>query len=128
MRPVADGDGVKARDEVLQVMYWMLGEGLAHEVDASYVARFLVVPEADVAHALRGLREARLVLRGGAEGTYRLTKQGIEEGGRRFDDEFRDLTRQAHGECAPGCWCHSPEGEGRPCPSQTRAAAGASGA
>jgi hypothetical protein len=49
----------------------------------------------------------------------------VEEGGRRFNDEFRDLTRQAHGECAPGCWCHTPEGEGRPCPSETRAAAGA---
>jgi len=118
-------DSVQARDEVLQVMYWMLGEGLAHEVDAPYVARFLVVPEDDVALALRGLREAHLVLRGAGPATYRLTKRGIEEGGRRFNDEFRDLTKQAHGECAPGCWCHSPEGEGKPCPSETRAAAGA---
>lgn len=117
-------DSVKVRDEVLQVMYWMLGEKIAHEVDASYVARFLVIPEDDVAHALQGLRQTHLVLRGAASGAYRLTRRGIEEGGRRFNDEFHDLARQAHGECAPGCWCHSPEGEGKPCPSETRASAG----
>ena len=115
--------GVQARDEVLQVMYWMLGEGIAHEVDAAYVARFLVIPEEAVAAALEGLRDARLVLRGGTPGTFRLAKDGIAEGGRRFADEFRDLTKQPHGECAPGCWCHTPEGEGKECPSVTRAAA-----
>jgi hypothetical protein len=117
---------VQARDEVLQVMYWMLGEGIAHEVDPAYVARFLVMPHDTVAAALAGLRDAGLVLRGGAAESYRLTKDGIEEGGRRFHEEFRDLTKQPHGECAPGCWCHSPEGEGKPCPSVTRAASAAS--
>lgn len=115
--------GVQARDEVLQVMYWMLGEGIAHEVDAAYVARFLVIPEDDVAAALAGLRDAKLVMRGAAGDSYRLTKDGIAEGGRRFADEFRDLTKQPHGECAPGCWCHTPEGEGKECPSVARAAA-----
>lgn len=117
--------GVQARDEVLQVMYWMLGEDIAHEVDAAYVARFLVLPLPEVAAALHGLRDAGLVLRGAAAGSYRLTKDGIEEGGRRFYDEFRDLTKQPHGECAPGCWCHTPEGEGKECPSVKRAVAGA---
>lgn len=117
--------GVEARDEVLQVMYWMLGEGIAHEVDAPYVARFLVIPEENIVAALAGLRQARLVLRGAAAGSYRLTKDGIVEGGRRFADEFSDLTKQPHGECAPGCWCHTPEGEGKECPSVRRAAASA---
>lgn len=125
MPHVSSDRSVEARDEVLQVMYWMLGEGISHEVDPAYVARFLVLPEEVVAHALQGLRDAHLVLRGAGAGTYRLTKHGIEEGGRRFYDEFRDLTKQPHGECAPGCWCHSPEGEGKPCPSVTRAAASA---
>ena len=38
-------DELRVRDEVLQVMFWMLGEDIAHEIDASYVARFLGIPE-----------------------------------------------------------------------------------
>lgn len=114
---------LRARDEVLQAMYWMLGENIAHEVDAAYLARFLALPERDIADAVGVLARERLVLRGGAPGQYRLSEDGIREGGRRFHDEFRDLTKQPHGECAPGCWCHKPEGEGKPCPSLAKDAA-----
>lgn len=120
-------EDLRARDEVLQVMFWMLGEDIAHEVDARYVARFLAVPEDRVSAALAVLARERLVLRGAAPGRYRLSEDGMREGGRRFQDEFRDLTKQAHGECAPGCWCHTPEGEGKECPSVTKAKAAAGG-
>lgn len=120
-------DDLKVRDEVLQVMFWMLGEDIAHEVDASYVARFLALPEDAIASALTVLARERLVLHGADPGRYRLSEDGMREGGRRFQDEFRDLTKQAHGECAPGCWCHTPEGEGKECPSVTRAKAAAGG-
>jgi hypothetical protein len=112
---------LRTRDEVLQVMYWMLGENIAHEVDAGYVARFLAMPENEIAEALAVLARERLVLRGAGAGRYRLSEDGMREGGRRFQDEFRDLTKQAHGECAPGCWCHTAEGEGKECPSVTKA-------
>lgn len=118
-------EGLRARDEVLQVMYWMLGENIAHEVDAHYLARFLAIGEPAAADALAVLARERLVLRGGERGRFRLSEEGIREGKRRFHDEFRDLTKQPHGECAPGCWCHKPEGEGKPCPSLTKAAANA---
>lgn len=120
-------DDLKARDEVLQVMFWMLGENIAHEIDARYVARFLAVPEDAISDALTVLVRERLVLRGAEPGRYRLSEDGMREGGRRFQDEFRDLTKQAHGECAPGCWCHTPEGEGKECPSVTKAKAAAGG-
>ena len=116
-------DDLRVRDEVLQVMFWMLGENIAHEIDAGYVARFLDLPEERIAAALTVLARERLVLRGAAPGRYRLSEDGMREGGRRFQDEFRDLTKQAHGECAPGCWCHTPEGEGKECPSVTKARA-----
>lgn len=118
---------LRMRDEVLQVMYWMLGEDIAHEVDAAYVARFLDLPDADIGDALEVLARERLLLHGASTGRYRLSEAGIHEGGRRFADEFRDLTKQAHGECAPGCWCHTPEGEGKECPSVTKALAAAGG-
>lgn len=117
-------DELRARDEVLQVMYWMLGEGIAHEVDAAYVSRFLAEDEPVVAAALAALQTRGLALHGGRPGAYRLSEQGIREGGRRFQDEFGDLTRQPHGECMPGCECHRPSGEGRPCPSLVPVASG----
>ena len=120
-------DRLRARDEVLQVMFWMLGENIAHELDAAYVARFLALPERVIADALEVLARERLVLHGASADRYRLSEDGIREGGRRFADEFRDLTKQAHGECAPGCWCHTPEGEGKECPSVTKARAAAGG-
>ncbi len=120
-------DRLRVRDEVLQVMYWMLGENIAHEVDAQYVARFLDQPGAEITEALAVLSRERLLLHGATAERFRLSEDGIREGGRRFADEFRDLTKQAHGGCAPGCWCHTAEGEGKECPSVTkaRAAAGA---
>lgn len=120
-------DDLKVRDEVLQVMFWMLGEDIAHEIDARYVARFLALPEDAIANALTVLARERLVLHGAEPGRFRLSEDGMREGGRRFQDEFRDLTKQAHGECAPGCWCHTPEGEGKECPSVTKARAAAGG-
>lgn len=120
-------DDLRVRDEVLQVMFWMLGENIAHEIDAPYVARFLALPEGAISNALTVLARERLVLRGAEPDRYRLSEDGMREGGRRFQDEFRDLTKQAHGECAPGCWCHTAEGEGKECPSVTKAKAAARG-
>jgi len=120
-------DDLKVRDEVLQVMFWMLGESIAHEIDAGYVARFLALPEDQIGRALAVLARERLVLHGAEPGRYRLSQDGMREGGRRFQDEFRDLTKQAHGECAPGCWCHTPEGEGKECPSVIKAKAAVHG-
>lgn len=113
------GREIRARDEVLQVMYWLLGEGIAHEADAEYLARFLAIPREDVATALETLSGQRLLFHGGVPGWFRLSEDGVREGGRRFHDEFRDLLNQAHGECVPGCECHKPEGEGKPCPSRS---------
>lgn len=118
---------LRLRDEVLQIMYWMLGESIAHEIDAAYVARFLGQPAPEVAGALEVLARERLLLHGAEADRYRLSEDGIREGGRRFQDEFRDLTKQAHGECAPGCWCHTAEGEGKECPSVTKARAASGG-
>ena len=118
---------LRVRDEVLQIMFWMLGENIAHEVDAPYVARFLAMPEAEIAEALAVLSRERLTLHGAEAGRFRLSEEGMREGGRRFQDEFRDLTKQAHGECSPGCWCHTAEGEGKECPSVTKARAASGG-
>jgi hypothetical protein len=110
------------RDEILQAMFWMRGEGLAESVSPAELARFLMADEAAVAAELSRLTDESYVeLPDGTPGpAYRLTALGVREGGRRFQDEFAGLTQQAHGECGPGCWCQDPERQGEPCPNQPR--------
>ena len=76
--------GLAALDEILQVMYWLRGERLA--------ACGLVQPAEGQAP--------------GGTPRYALTAAGVHEGARRFADEFADLTRPGHYECAdPDCEC-----------------------
>ena len=106
-----NGDAVEAlcrRDEILQVMYWLRGERLGETVTAADLQRFLgddvPVLEADLAAlADTGFIEAA----DGDRGCFRLTRRGVEEGGRRFTDEFAEMQRPGHGQCnRPGCLCH----------------------
>lgn len=101
-------DDFSAQDEVLQVMFWLRGESLAADVDAAEVARFTGAEEIAVARVLDRLVERSLVFvsRGDVEPRYALTPEGVREGGRRFADEFADLTKPGHGECGdPDCDC-----------------------
>ena len=101
-------DDLPAQDEVLQVMFWLRGEGLAADVNAADVARLTGGGEAAVARILDRLAARALVTttRADVEIRYALTSEGAREGGRRFADEFADLTKPGHGECSdPDCDC-----------------------
>lgn len=103
-----DRDGLEAQDEVLQVMYWLRGEGLAADVSPADVGRFTGADEWDVASVLTRLVERGLVtvLHADIEDRFTLSAEGVTEGSRRFADEFADLTRPGHGECSdPDCDC-----------------------
>ena len=119
-------DDLYWRDEILQALYWMQGEGLAEAASVADLARFLVADEATISEVLMRLAEEGYVERAGDSAlshsrslplSYRLTPLGVWEGGRSFRDEFADYTRPAHGECGPGCWCKDPEHEGEACPN-----------
>ena len=110
------------RDEILQALYWLQGERLADAVDAERMAEILVADLAIVKSEMGRLAEGGYldVLRGltpGAAPRFRLAEIGRIEGARSFLDEFGGLTRQAHGECGPGCWCNDPRRIGEPCPA-----------
>ena len=98
------------RDEILQVMYWLKGEGLVEAVTPEDLLRFL---EADPGRL--EARLAQLVEEGyldpvpGDGVRYRLSALGIAEGRRRFLDEFAPfLGRESHSECGdPECECHT---------------------
>ena len=104
------GDSLEAifwRDELLQILYWFRGEGLGEAVTARELLPFLDAEEQFIQHHLDRMAEEGYVTRvADAPARYQLTAWGVQEGGRRFADEFAGLTGQAHGECNnPKCAC-----------------------
>ena len=103
--------GLERRDEVLQVMFWLHGEGFGPDVAAADVLRF-VDDEAAVRASLAQLVEdgfLEAVQGMGGALRYRFTRIGLKEGHRRFMDEFEPyLARSAHGECgSANCDCRT---------------------
>ncbi len=109
------------RDEILQVMFWLEGEGFGDDADATLLERFLGVDRRIGAQYLERLvREG--YLSSDASGRYRLTERGRSEGGRIFSEEFAELTRPSHGECGDDCWCHASPEEAEACLEERLAA------
>ncbi len=104
------------RSEILQVMYWLRGEGLGEVVDATLLERFLGV---DAAVGVGYLDQ--LVLDGYLEpatGGYVMSGAGLEEGKTEFALSFAELTRPAHGECSADCWCQNSVEEAIACAAE----------
>lgn len=106
---------LKTRDEILQVMYWMTGEGLGSEFSIVDLQKFLPSDQAVLADDLQVMVSSGL-LESGDDDKFALTEQGKKEGGRRFADEFESMVKPGHFECdEPDCDCHNPEASGEAC-------------
>jgi len=105
------------RDEILQLMFWIQGEGFGDRIDPSLLERFLGVDAQVGIRYLDRLVEEELLVRD-AEGLYRLTEEGHRHGARVFAHEFADLTQPGHGECGADCWCHASPEEAEACAAQ----------
>ena len=92
---------LRCRDDILQAMYWMRGEGFGEEADVQMLQSFLVVDEALLREQLEILAEEGYLEE--SNGRCRLSELGVKEGGRRFADEFSGLQSTAHGDCGPDC-------------------------
>jgi len=102
-------DALRMREEVLQAMFWMRGEGLGDAPTLTVLARCLAVSEDALAPFLVRFVEEGFVEE--RDGGYAMTQRGAELGGTTFAQEFSDITKPGHGECDADCWCHeSPEG------------------
>ncbi len=107
------------RSEILQVMYWLRGEGLGDVVDAPLLERFLGVDaEVGTGYLDRLVDEGYLDRVGDG---FMLSQQGLEEGATEFAMSFAELTRPAHGECSADCWCHASIEEAEACAAERRA-------
>lgn len=104
------------RSEILQVMYWLRGEGLGEVVDAALMERFLGVDAAvGVTYLDRLADEGYLERR---EDGYSLSERGLAEGAEEFAAAFSELTNPAHGECSADCWCHVSVDEAEACAAE----------
>ena len=103
--PAAD---LARRDEVLEMLYWIEGEGFRGAATLDAISRFLTHRHDDVRRTLSDLVERGDVTHTAATGEYRLTEMGRREAARRFAEEFAPMLSQGHGECNdPNCDCHS---------------------
>ena len=99
---------LERRDEILQVMFWLEGEGFVAAAATVDLLPFLRSEAAEhLASDLQALQAAALV-EAFPDGRFRLTEAGNQEAGRRFEEEFRGLTGVGHGGCSdPECDCHT---------------------
>jgi hypothetical protein len=105
-QPMSDAlEALFWRDEILQVLFWMRGEGLGDAPSADQLAIFLNTEVVRLRqHLDRMEHEAYLTRAPG--GGYALTELGRSQGAHLFMDEFAGLTNQGHGECNnPDCAC-----------------------
>ncbi len=102
------------RSEILQVMFWLHGEGFGFEcvslaegegfgedVDAAVIERFLGVDASTGIRYLDELVEEGLIDCVGDR--FSLSALGLHEGGIEFAESFEELTHGTHGECGPDC-------------------------
>jgi len=93
------------RDEILQLLVWLRGEGMGETHATPALSRFLAIPEESLLdHVSQMVNAGYLVSR---DNGFALTDFGQLEGARRFREEFEPLLSQGHGECNdPDCDCH----------------------
>ena len=97
------------KDEILQVLYWMKGEGFGKEVSLQQVVPLLVSNEANLSYHLDKLVKDGFLTKN--NGLFELTDMGNKEAGRRFSDAFSGLQKAGHGECGPDCeFCYGTDG------------------
>ncbi len=101
------------RDEILQLAFWIEGEGFGELVGISTLVRFMGVAPAVAAAHLEELVDDGYLERSAF--AYRLSIRGRAEGGRIFAEEFEDWTRPAHGACGVSCWCAASRREAEAC-------------
>lgn len=104
------------KDEILQVLYWMDGEGLGDRVPASQILSLLKTSHANLFFHLQKMVDAGDLLcedKPIAEHSLvRIAPEMRSEAGKRFAHAFQDLQKAGHGECGPDCeFCYGPDGK-----------------
>lgn len=103
------------RDEILQVLYWMKGEGLGDSVTASAIQPLIQTNIENLFYHLEKLCADGYLKKSSTNITtstlFELSDFGKKEAGRRFSEAFQGMQKAGHGECGPDCeFCYGPDG------------------
>ncbi len=100
-----DSRAWQLQSELLELLYWLEGEGFGTDATVPTMLRFIAYAEPEVRATLdRLIARGDIVQRGE---TYLLTDLGRSDAKRRFADDFAELMHHGHGECEdPACECH----------------------
>jgi len=102
------------RDEILQVMYWMQGEGLGEKFAPTAIQPLINTNMENLRHHMKKLcAEGYLEMEEQKNGgMFKLSSFGKKEAGRRFSEAFQGMQKAGHGECGPDCeYCYGPDGK-----------------
>lgn len=108
-------DSLFWREEILQVLYWMQGEGLAEAVPVSRLLSLLSTSTPNLLLHLQKNIEAGYLKTNDDEvnenSSVQLTAEGKKEAGGIFRNAFEGMQKGGHGECGHDCeFCYH-EGE-----------------
>ncbi len=108
-------DALFWREEILQVLYWMEGEGLEVSVPFSRLMVLLNTSSDNLfLHLKKNIEAGYLETEDdllNEDSSVRLTPFGKKEAGNIFRNAFEGMQKGGHGECGPDCeFCYS-EGE-----------------
>ena len=104
------------RSEILQVLYWLRGEGFGDLVDAPMMERFLGVDAQTALTYMGRLAEEGYLTRDGD--WFSLSEAGLDDGAAEFISSFSTMTRPTHGGCSADCWCEASPEEADACERQ----------
>lgn len=101
------------REEVVEVVMWLRGEGFDERIDAAVLCNFLGIDQPKAAALLDRLA-AQGYLQRRVDGRYELSQDGEEEG-RRLTGGQRAVPAPTQGPCGPDCWCSTSPTEASRC-------------
>lgn len=101
------------KDEILQVLYWVKGEGMGEEITIDQILPLLNTTEENLKfHLIKLNREGFLNLnKSDNHLKYSLSETGKKEGAKHFAEAFQGMQKAGHGECGPDCeFCYGTDG------------------
>lgn len=103
------------KEEILQVMYWMDGEGLGSKISVAQIFNFINTNSDNLLFHINKLYDQSLIETEqnsiGLNSLVSLSKIGKTEAGKHFAEAFQGLQKAGHGECGPDCdFCYGPNG------------------
>jgi len=103
------------KDEILQILYWMDGEGFGKEVQVSQVLALLNTNKENLLYHLQKLVNDDVLSSQSdtisESAMISLSGDSKKEAGKRFAEAFQGYQKAGHGECGPDCeFCYGKDG------------------